>query len=272
MPATFADLVALIEHLRSPNGCPWDREQTYASLAPMLLEEAYEAFEAVEAAREGRPSELCAELGDLLFQIVFYSQVARERDDFAIDDVIDTVHSKMVRRHPHVFGDATAENTAAVLRSWEAIKAEEKKLKQGGNTPPQSLLDGVSVKVPALMEAHQLSTKAARVGFDWQRIDDIFDKVSEELAELKMAIQQHAASRAESDHALVREEVGDVLFAFTNIARHLQVEPEAALKLTNRKFRKRFGHIEETLAQQGRTFESAELNELEELWQQAKEI
>jgi MazG family protein len=272
MPATFADLVALIDHLRSPRGCPWDREQTYASLAPMLLEEAYEAFEAVEAAREGRPSELCAELGDLLFQIVFYSQVARERDDFAIDDVIDTVHAKMVRRHPHVFGDATADNTADVLRSWEAIKAEEKKQKRGGEAPPQSLLDGVSVKVPALMEAHQLSTKAARVGFDWKRIDDIFDKVSEELAELKMAIEQHAASRAECDHALVREEVGDVLFALTNIARHLQVEPEAALKLTNRKFRKRFGHIEETLAQQGRTFESVELNELEEIWQQAKEI
>jgi tetrapyrrole methylase family protein/MazG family protein len=271
MPATFADLVALMERLRSQNGCPWDREQTYASLAPMLLEEAYEAFEAVEAARAGQPSELSAELGDLLFQIVFYAQVASERGDFAIDDVIDMVHSKMVRRHPHVFGDATAENTADVLRSWEAIKAEEKKQK-GGDGKPLSLLAGVSAKVPALMEAHQLSTKAARVGFDWQRIEDIFDKVAEELSELKMAIQQHAASRAESDHALVREEVGDVLFALTNIARHLQVEPEAALKLTNRKFRKRFGHIEETLAHQDRTFESADLEELEGLWQKAKEI
>ena len=270
MPTTFSDLVALMERLRSPEGCPWDREQTYATLAPMLLEEAYEAFEAVEAAREGQPSELCAELGDLLFQIVFYSQVAHERGDFAIGDVIDTVHSKMVRRHPHVFGDATAENTADVLRSWEAIKAEEKKQQQGDNAKSQSLLNGVSTKVPALMEAHQLSTKAARVGFDWERLDDIFDKVSEELAELKIAIQQHESSSAESDHTRVREEIGDVLFAVTNIARHLHVEPEAALKLTNRKFRKRFGYIEERLEQQGRSFDSADLNELEALWQNAK--
>ena len=273
MPATFDDLVALMERLRSPNGCPWDREQTYTSLAPMLLEEAYEAFEAVEAAREGQPADLCGELGDLMFQIVFYSQVARERGDFTISEVIDSIHSKMVRRHPHVFGEATAEDSAAVLRSWEAIKAEEKKQqqKQTSEDSSQSLLTGVSTKIPALMEAHQLSTKAARVGFDWERVEDIFDKVSEELAELKSAIEQHASSLEESDHARIREEVGDVLFAVTNIARHLHVEPEAALKLTNRKFRKRFGHIEQTLAHQGRTFESADLNEMETLWQQAKQ-
>lgn len=271
MPATFSDLVALMERLRSPDGCPWDREQTYTTLAPMLLEEAYEAFEAVETAREGQPAELCGELGDLLFQIVFYSQVARERGDFLINDVIESIHSKMIRRHPHVFGDAIAENSADVLRSWEAIKAEEKKQKRTDDQRTQSLLAGISTKVPALMEAHQLSTKAARVGFDWQRIEDIFDKVNEELAELKTAIEQHATSLAEQDHTRVREEVGDVLFAVTNIARHLQVEPEAALKLTNRKFRKRFGYIEETLERQGRTFESADLNEMEALWQQAKD-
>jgi MazG family protein len=236
----------------------------------MLLEEAYEAFEAVESAREGQPSNLCGELGDLLFQIVFYSQVARERGDFSIDDVIDTIHSKMVRRHPHVFGDATAETSADVLRSWEAIKAAEKKQKQDAESSGHSVLAGVSAKVPALMEAHQLSTKAARVGFDWKQVEDIFDKVSEELAELKVAIQQHKASQAESDHTLVREEIGDVLFAITNIARHLHVEPEVALKLTNRKFRQRFGYIEQTLAREGRTFESADLDEMEALWQQAK--
>ncbi len=270
MSATFNDLLALMERLRSPEGCPWDREQTYASLAPMMLEEAYEAFEAVESAREGQPRELAAELGDLLFQIVFYSQVAKERGDFTIDDVTDAVHTKMVRRHPHVFGDATAEDTADVLRSWEAIKAEEKKA--SGVALNTSLLEGVSAKVPALMEAHQLSTKAARVGFDWEKLADIFEKLKEEIAELQTAIEHHSASNIEADHNLVREEVGDVLFAVTNIARHLQVEPEAALKLTNRKFRKRFRHIEKSLDEQGRGFDLTSLDEMESLWQEAKKM
>jgi MazG family protein len=273
MTATFADLVALMARLRSPEGCPWDREQTYASLAPMLLEEAYEAFEAVEVAREGNPKELSGELGDLLFQIVFYAQVAKERGDFSIDDVTDSIHAKMVRRHPHVFGDATAENAADVLRSWEAIKAEEKRAERPeGSKETTSLLERVSAKVPALMEAHQLSTKAARVGFDWEKLDDIFEKLKEEIEELRSAIQQHKDSNDEADHSLVREEIGDVLFAVTNIARHLHVEPEAALKLTNRKFRHRFRHIEDKLAKEGRTFESASLQELEALWQEAKKI
>jgi MazG family protein len=259
----------LIDRLRSADGCPWDREQTYATLAPMLLEEAYEAFEAVDAAREGKPQELCGELGDLLFQIVFYSQVAKERGDFAIEDVTDTVHAKMIRRHPHVFADATAENTADVLRSWEAIKAAEKKASQT-EAKEVSLLDGVSTKVPALMEAHQVSTKAARVGFDWENVADIFDKLEEEIAELRAAIETHATSSSESDHTKIREEMGDVLFAVTNIARHLKVEPEAALKLTNRKFRKRFGYIEQRLAEQGRSFDKVDLNEMESLWQEAK--
>ena len=271
MSATFDDLIALMERLRSPDGCPWDREQTYATLAPMLLEEAYEAFEAVEAAREGQPAELCGELGDLLFQVVFYSQVAKERNDFSIADVTSTVHAKMVRRHPHVFADATAENTADVLRSWEAIKAEEKKAKASKQNQPSSVLDGVSIKVPALMEAHQLSTKAARVGFDWEKVDDVFEKLTEEIDELRNAITHHRNSQSEADHTKVREEIGDVLFAVTNIARHLQVEPEAALKLTNRKFRQRFSHIEQRLDEQGRSFEAATLVELESLWQEAKE-
>jgi MazG family protein len=270
MPATFTDLVALMTKLRSPEGCPWDREQTYATLAPMLLEEAYEAFEAVEAAREGHPSELRDELGDMLFQIVFYAQVASERGDFKIDDVTDAVHAKMVRRHPHVFGDASAETSTDVLRSWEAIKAEEKKAKQSDGAKPISILDGVSTKVPALMEAHQLSTKAARVGFDWEKIEDIFAKVQEEIQELLDAIKIHADSKSEADHTRVREEIGDLLFAVTNIARHLHVEPEAALKLTNRKFRQRFGHIEDRLQARDQNFTSATLEQLESLWQEAK--
>ncbi len=269
MPATFADLVVLMNRLRSPTGCPWDREQTYATLAPMLLEEAYEAFEAVEEAREGRPEELRDELGDLLFQIVFYAQVARERGDFTIDEVTDSVHAKMVRRHPHVFGDASAESATEVLRNWEAIKAEEKRTRGVGME--HSLLEGVSKKAPALMEAHQLSTKAARVGFDWQQLEDIFAKVQEEIEELRVAIDVHAKSKAETDHTRVREEIGDLLFAVTNISRHLHVEPEAALKLTNRKFRKRFAYIENFLQQSGQSIDKMPLEKLEELWQEAKQ-
>ena len=268
---TFNDLVSLMERLRSRDGCPWDREQTYGTLAPMLLEEAYEAFEAVELARDGDPKELRDELGYLLFQIVFYAQVARELGDFTIDDVTSAIHDKMVRRHPHVFANARADDTAEVLRNWEAIKAEEKRAaRPEGASQNASLLDGVSTKVPALMEAHQLSTKAARVGFDWEKIDDIFEKLTEEIAEVRAAIQTHASSHEESDHTRVREEIGDLLFAVTNIARHLKLEPEAALKLTNRKFRRRFRYIEEQLDIQQRTFDSASLDELESLWQQAK--
>ena len=270
MPATFADLVALMERLRSPNGCPWDREQTYATLAPMLLEEAYEAFEAVEDAREGRPRELCDELGDLLFQIVFYAQVAKERGEFTIDDVTTAIHDKMVRRHPHVFGDVTANDAATVLLNWETMKAEERRASGKTEHANTSLLVGVSSKAPALMEAHQLSTKAARVGFDWKSVDDIFDKLQEEIEELREAIKDHAALKDEANHARVREEIGDLMFAATNIARHMQVEPEAALKLTNRKFRQRFEYIENALHERKQAFDQTSIDELEELWQEAK--
>lgn len=277
MAATFDDLVALMSRLRSPEGCPWDREQTYASLAPMLLEEAYEAFEAVEAAREGRPVELRDELGDLLFQIVFYAQVARERGEFTIADVTEAIHSKMVRRHPHVFGDVSVRDNDELLRNWEAMKAEEKRAAALANpsaAKEESLLDGVSHKAPALMEAHQLAAKAARVGFDWQHLEDIFDKLHEEIDELRTAIKEHKeaddAPNSEAGAMRVREEVGDLLFAATNIARHLNVEPEAALKLTNRKFRRRFRHIERGLAARGREPGTATIAEMEELWQEAK--
>ncbi|HEX8772044.1 MAG TPA: nucleoside triphosphate pyrophosphohydrolase [Pyrinomonadaceae bacterium] len=284
MPASFDDLVVLMDKLRSPEGCPWDREQTYATLAPMLIEEAYEAFEAVEEAREGNPSELRDELGDLLFQIVFYAQVAKERGDFTIHEVTDAIHTKMVRRHPHVFADAEANDSAEVLRNWEAIKAEEKRAAgRTTTTRPEdsSLLDGVSTKAPALMEAHQLSTKAARVGFDWKNVEDIFDKLHEEIDELRAAIREsrdtaveqegaETESLAEQRQARVREELGDLLFAVTNIARHLQTEPEAALKLANRKFRRRFRHIERGLEARGRSLDAATLDEMEALWQEAK--
>lgn len=273
MSKTYSDLVELMDRLRSPDGCPWDREQTYATLAPMLLEEAYEAFDALEEARLGRPEALREELGDLLFQITFFARVAKERGEFNIDDVINQVHAKMVRRHPHVFGDTTAGDSAEVLRNWEAIKAEEKRAARAGaaESVNASILDGVSTKAPALMEAHQISTKVARVGFDWTQIKDIFEKLQEEVDELHAAIEEHEKSADETDHAHVREEIGDLLFVVTNIARRLNVEPEAALKLSNRKFRKRFSYIEDCLRERGQSFEAATLNELEDLWRQAKE-
>ena len=270
MPTTFNDLVNLMARLRSPNGCPWDREQTYATLAPMLLEEAYEAFEAVEDAREGRPAELRDELGDLLFQIIFYAQVANERGEFSIDDVITAIHDKMVRRHPHVFGDVTAEDSTTVLLNWETMKAQERRAAGKTEDVKTSLLTGVSSKAPALMEAHQLSTKAARVGFDWKSVDDIFDKLQEEIEELRRAIRDHSNLKDEANHARVREEIGDLLFAATNIARHMQVESEAALKLTNRKFRRRFAYIETSLHDRNQAFDQTSIDELEDLWQQAK--
>jgi len=269
MSSPFERLREVVAQLRAPGGCPWDREQTYATLAPMLLEEAYEAFEAVEAAREGRPNDLRDELGDLLFQIVFYAQVAKEKGDFSIEDVTEAIHAKMVRRHPHVFGNTSANDTAAVLRNWEAMKAEGRRA-AGKSDHDGSLLDGVSSKAPALMEAHQLSTKAARVGFDWEKLEDIFEKLDEEIGELRAAIQTHSTSNTEADHARVREEIGDLLFAATNIARHLGVEPEAALKLTNRKFRRRFGYIETKLRERKQEFDGTTLDEMESLWQQAK--
>jgi MazG family protein len=272
MSKTFEDLVALLDRLRSPDGCPWDREQTYATLAPMLLEEAYEAFDALEEARQGRPDDLREELGDLLFQITFFARVAKERGEFNIDDVIEQVHEKMVRRHPHVFGETKAGDSAEVLRNWEAIKAEEKRAarKDGIESTNVSILDGVSTRAPALMEAHQISTKVARVGFDWTQIKDIFEKLQEEVDELRAAIETHENSKDEADHAHIREEIGDLLFVITNIARRLNVEPEAALKLSNRKFRKRFAYIEKALREQGRKFEGTTLEELESLWQEAK--
>lgn len=275
MPANFQDLVALMARLRSPDGCPWDREQTYSTLAPMLVEEAYEAFEAVEDAREGRPANLCEELGDLLFQIVFYAQVAAERGDFNIEDVTSQIHAKMVRRHPHVFGDVLVRDNEELLRNWEAVKAEEKRAAGKGEADADaSLLDGVSAKAPSLMEAHQLATKAARVGFDWRDVDEIFDKLREETEELRAAIRERIAAGggadAEAEHQHVREEVGDLLFAATNIARHLDVEPESALKLTNRKFRRRFRHIERGLRDKGRELGKATIDEMEELWREAK--
>ena len=271
MTSSFSELVKLIAHLRSPAGCPWDREQNYETLAPMLLEEAYEVFEAVEKAREGAPAELRDELGDLLFLIVFYAQLGVERGEFSIDDVTNAVRTKMIRRHPHVFGDVAADTSHEVLKNWELIKADEKRGRDNDQiTNDSSILDDVPFKMPALMEAHQLSKKAANVGFDWERIDDIFDKIQEEIVELRDAVQKHTQSTTQQDHDLVKGEIGDLLFAVTNVARHLRIEPEGALKVTNRKFRRRFAFIEGRLREQGLEFREQNLDQLEALWQESK--
>lgn len=259
---TFHDLVEMMARLRAADGCPWDREQTYATLGPMLIEEAYEVLEAAEAENWG---ELRDELGDLLFQIVFYGQIATEAGHFDAYDSITRVHEKMTRRHPHVFGEETVESTADVLSNWEIIKAAERKAK-GEEEKKASMLDGTSSKLPALLEALQLTTKAARVGFDWQRSEDIFDKLEEEIRELRAEFQ-----REDKDQQAIADELGDVLFVVTNIARWHNIEPETALKSTNRKFRRRFAHIERRLEEQGKAWADVTLAEMDAYWDEAKQ-
>lgn len=259
---TLDDLIQMMARLRAPNGCPWDREQTYATLAPMLIEEAYEVIEAAEA--EDWP-ELRDELGDLLFQLVFYGQLAAEAGHFNLSDSITRVYEKMWRRHPHVFGEEKAETTAEVLVNWEAIKAAERKAAGKAEETTPSLLDGVSKKIPALLEAHQLTTKAARVGFDWAQAKQVIDKIEEELDELQVEMDQE-----EPAHNAITEEIGDLLFVVVNLARKLGVEPENALKAANRKFRRRFGHIETRLAEQDKLFADVTLDEMDSYWDEAK--
>lgn len=260
----FQDLVEMMARLRAPDGCPWDREQSYATLGPMLIEEAYEVIEAAEASDW---NELRDELGDLLFQIVFYGQIGAEAGHFDIHQSINRVHEKMTRRHPHVFGEEKVENTADVLANWEAIKAAERQADGKEEKKAQSLLDGASAKLPGLLEAYQLTTKAARVGFDWRKGDDVFAKLDEELRELR-----HELDREDRDQEAVAGEIGDLIFVLTNLARWYGVEPEAALKSSNRKFRRRFAHIEKHLQEEGKAWAETSLDEMDALWDEAKRI
>lgn len=260
---TFQDLIEMMARLRSADGCPWDREQSFATLGPMLIEEAYEVLEAAEAEDW---NELRDELGDLLFQIVFYGQIAAEAGHFDLHDSITRVHEKMTRRHPHVFGDQAVESTADVLVNWEAIKAAERKV-DGKEEKKASMLDGTSSKLPALLESFQLTTKAARVGFDWQEGEDIFDKLEEEIRELRAEFQ-----REDRDQEAIAAELGDVMFVVTNIARWHGIEPETALKGTNRKFRRRFAHVERRVEEQGKAWADTTLAEMDAYWDEAKKI
>src|SRR5438105_8685551 len=272
MPKTgerFERAVSIMARLRGPGGCPWDREQTFDSIKPYTLEEAYEVLEAIDN-RDW--DELRGELGDLLLQVLFYSQMAEEEKRFSIDDVLDRLSSKLVDRHPHVFGEAKAETSADVLRNWEALKAEEKKkrLEAGGGKgvkgeAAESVLAGVSSAMPALLEAHKLTSRAAHVGFDWPEVGGLFDKLHEETEELKQEVARlpqppkpqargvagsGAVPVAEPLRGRLEDELGDMLFVLVNIARFLSLDPESALRRTNRKFKRRFQWLEEELGKQ----------------------
>jgi MazG family protein len=254
----FARFVELIARLRAPGGCPWDREQTHETVKPMTIEEAYEVAHAID---EKDDVELAAELGDLLLQVVFHARIAEERGAFGLREVIDAVAEKMVRRHPHVFGSDAASTAGEVLRNWEAIKAEERARK---GKDDDSMLDSVHKGLPAVMEAFQLTTKASRVGFDWPSADGALAKLDEEALELREAV------RASADARHVAEEVGDLLFVAVNVARLTGVDPESALKAANRKFRRRFRHVEQRLRGAGRSPAEATLEEMDRLWDEAK--
>ena len=264
MSKSFDDLVAVMERLRAPGGCPWDHEQTYASLAQYLLEEAYETFDAIQdAEKTGDTANLKEELGDVLLQVVFHSTIGKERRDFTIDEVCEGVTQKLVLRHPHVFEDAKLHSAQDVLDNWDRLKADERAASGKKEKTSDSILDDVPVHFPGLLEALKVTKKAAKVGFDWRNADEVFAKIDEEIGELRLA--QVAGNKDE-----IEDEIGDLLFAVVNLARKLDVEPETALKRTNRKFRKRFKYIEGQLKAKDQKLEDSSLGEMDALWNEAK--
>ena len=260
-PSAYSELVQTMARLRSPEGCPWDREQDHQSLKPYLLEEAYEVLEAIDAGGD----DLCAELGDLLLQIVFHAQVAAEDGRFTMDDVCRAIHDKLVRRHPHVFGDLRVGGAGQVAANWEAIKRAERER----NGSPASALDGVPRPLPALLRAQRVQVKASRAGFDWERIDEPLDKVSEEFEELRG--EWRGPAGAPGARQRVEEEFGDLLFALVNTARFLEVDAEQALRAAVDKFDRRFRRVEEVFRERGRDLERASLEEMDAVWNEVKE-
>jgi MazG family protein len=268
----FEKLVALQARLRGPEGCPWDREQTHASLRKYLIEETYEVLDAMES---GDPGKFSGELGDLMLQIVFHSILAGETGSFTISDVIESVHSKMIRRHPHVFGDVEAGTSAAVLKNWEHIKAEERAKERTDSrskkaAQPDSILGGVPLSLPAVLEAYQLTRRAAHVGFDWDDLAGIFEKLEEEKREIQSTLGPDAQSKLSAPSPRLEEEVGDLLFSCVNVARFLGVDPEIALKAANRKFKQRFQWMESAAAKEGKRFADLPRSRMEDLWNQSK--
>lgn len=264
MSEKFDELVQVMARLRAPGGCPWDAEQTYASLAQYLLEECYETFDAIqETDATGDTTNLREELGDVLLQVVFHSTIAAEKGDFTIDDVAEGVTEKLILRHPHVFGEAELKTAQDVLQNWDELKRAQQKASGKAEKPKDSILDDVPVHFPALLEGQKLTKKAAKVKFDWENVEQIFDKLSEETDELKTAIEKEEN---------IEEEIGDLLFVIVNLARRLDVDAETALKKTNRKFRRRFKFIEEFLTKNGKTLEKTDLAEMDILWNEAKKV
>jgi tetrapyrrole methylase family protein/MazG family protein len=264
--AKFDRLLDIMRTLRAPGGCPWDREQTHASLRPFVLEETYEVLEAIDA---GSPAALREELGDFLYEAVFLAQISEERGDFTIGDAIDAISAKLVRRHPHVFqraeGDASI-TSDQVIEKWETLKARERAAAGPQPDKRRTTLSGVPKTLPSLLRAYEISARAAAVGFDWARPTDVLDKIDEEVAEVRKEVESGATghlSRAE-------EEMGDLLFAITNLSRKLGIEPEAALRRANEKFTARFDAVEQAFADRGRSLSDASLEEMEAEWQRVK--
>jgi tetrapyrrole methylase family protein / MazG family protein len=251
----FAELVKIMEQLRGEKGCPWDREQTHESLKPFLIEEAYEVLEAMESKDQEKFGE---ELGDLLFQIIFHTQISKELGQFNMDQVLEKIAEKMIRRHPHVFSDALVADSQEVLFNWEEIKRKEK-----GEERVGSALDGIPRDLPSLLRAHRLQDRASRLGFDWPHVEGAYGKVEEEMDELRTALHQ-------GDRRRMEEELGDLLFSLVNIARFIEVNPEEALRKAIGRFVRRFHHIEESFKLQGRDLKKVDLEEMERLWQEAK--
>lgn len=251
------ELLTVMARLRDPaGGCPWDREQDFASIAPYTIEEAYEVADAVS---RGDMAELRDELGDLLFQVVFHARMAEEAGEFAFADVVEAIVEKMIRRHPHVFADDEVVDAEAQTRAWEEHKAKERHAKGQHH----SLLDGVTLGLPALSRAQKLQKRAARAGFDWPAIDGVLDKIAEELDEVRAEINA-------GDEQALQAEIGDLLFACVNLARHAGVDPETALRTSNEKFERRFRHIEQALRDAGKDIEQCTLEEMDALWDEAK--
>ncbi len=246
-------LLDIMERLRAEDGCPWDREQTKETLTPYLVEETYEVIEAIE---EGNPEKIKEELGDLLFQIVFHCQIAKERGEFSIEDVVDAIGRKMIGRHPHVFGNANYETAEQVVKQWEERKREEGKNRE-------SILEGVPKELPSLLRAHRIQSRAARVGFDWNNVGGVMEKLDEELSEFRDALEQ-------KDRAAIEDELGDIFFSLVNISRFVGVNPEDALRKTILKFVSRFRFMEVKAADAGQQLSKMTAEELDKLWEQAK--
>jgi MazG family protein len=264
----FDRLVDIVAHLRGPGGCPWDREQTLESLRPFVLEEAYEVLEAIDS---GNRAALCEEIGDLIFEGVLLAQLCAEAGEFSVADSLRSIGDKLVRRHPHVFGDAArAKSADEVLGRWEEAKARERVASPDGG-PPKTILGGVPKSLPALLRAHEMSTRAAAVGFDWARPADVLAKIEEEVAELREAVERSGGARdAEDRRRRIEEEMGDLLFAIANLARKLGVEPESALRQADDKFARRFTELERRFAARGESLQQAGLERMEEEWARVK--